>query len=61
MAVIERAGNLTTEFSGLLLLESAMRDDVVKHLPTIDIFEQHIPVIFGSLHVAHTTDKWMIE
>jgi len=61
MAVVERAGNLTTEFPGLLLLEPAMGDDVVKHLPTVDIFEKHVPMIISSLHVAHATDERMVK
>ena len=38
-----------------------MGDDVVKHLPTINIFEEHIPMIIRPLHIAHATDERMVE
>jgi hypothetical protein len=39
VTVVQRTGNLSGKFAGLLLLETAVRDDVVKHLATVDEFE----------------------
>ncbi|KAH0207727.1 protein kinase, partial [Aureobasidium melanogenum] len=61
MTVIERACNLTTEFTRLLLLEATMRNNVVKHLTTIDIFKQHVPVVVGTDDIAHTADIRMVD
>lgn len=37
-----------------------MADDVVEHLTSVDILEEHIPVVICPDHVAHTTDVRMI-
>lgn len=61
VAVIERACNLSTKLPGLLFLQPAVRDDVVKHLASVDVLEQHIPVIIGADNVSHRTDVRMVE
>ena len=47
VAVVEGAGNLTTEFTCLLFLKLAMGDNIVKHLSAIYIFEEHVPMVVG--------------
>jgi len=61
MTVVQRTGDLASEFSGLLLLQFAMRDDVVKHLTTIHVFKEHIPMVGSAHNIIHATDIWMIE
>ena len=61
MAVVQRTGNLSAELASLLLLELAMRDDVVQHLAAIDKFEEHIPVIIRTNHIAKAADVRMVE
>jgi hypothetical protein len=48
MAVVKGTGDLTTEFTGLLLLQFPMRNDVIQHLTAIDKFEEHIPMVICS-------------
>lgn len=38
-----------------------MRNDVVEHLATIDIFEEHVPVIIGADNITHATDVRMVD
>jgi hypothetical protein len=61
VTVIQRAGDLASKLPGLLLLQPAMGDDVIEHLAAIDIFEEHIPMIIRSLHIAHAANERMIE
>lgn len=61
MTVVEGAGDLTAELASLLLLQLAVGDDVVKHLTTVDVFAEHIPVIVGAHNVSHAADVGVIE
>ncbi len=61
MAVIQSTCDLSTELPGLLFFQSAMRDDVVQHLTSINILEKHIPVIICSNNVPHGTYIWMTQ
>jgi hypothetical protein len=56
VAVIQRAGDLAGELAGLLLLQFAVRNDVVQHLTSIDIFKEHVPVVRGSHDISHPTN-----
>lgn len=38
-----------------------MRDDVVEHLPAIDVLEEHVPVIIRPHDIAHTADIRMVQ
>lgn len=38
-----------------------MRDYIVQHLPTIDILEEHIPVISCAHYISHRTYVWVIQ
>lgn len=61
VAVVERAGDLAGELAGLLLLEAAMRDDVVEHLASIDKLEQHVPVVVCAHNISHAADVGVVE
>lgn len=61
MTVIEGTGYLSTELARLLFLQSAVRNDVIEHLTTIDVFEEHIPVISRLYIVTHAADVRMID
>lgn len=61
MAIVQGARDLTAELARLLLLQFAMRDDVVKHLAAIDVFAKHVPMIVGSDDVSHATNVRMTE
>jgi hypothetical protein len=36
-------------------------DDVVQHLTSIDILENHIIVVLVNYHLSHATYVWMIK
>ena len=55
VAIIKSTGNLSAKLSRLLLFQSAVGDDVVQHLTSIDIFKEHIPVIVRSHDITHGT------
>lgn len=38
-----------------------MADDVIKHLTTIDIFENHVVVMLVNDHFSHSAYVWMVE
>jgi hypothetical protein len=38
-----------------------MRDDVVEHLSSVYIFEQHVPVVGGLDDIFHPADVRMIQ
>lgn len=61
VTVIQCAGDLATELASLLLLEFAMRYDVIEHLAAIDVFKQHIPVVVGAHYVPHAADVGVIQ
>lgn len=61
VAVVERAGNLAGELAGLLLLETAVRDDIVEHLASIDKLKQHVPVVVCAHDISHATDVGVVE
>lgn len=59
VAVIQRTGDLPGELARLFLLELPMRDNIVEHLTTVDVFKQHVPVICGAHDIPHATDVGM--
>jgi hypothetical protein len=61
VAVVQGTCNLTGELARLLLLETAVRDDVVKHLSAVHVFEEHVPVVVGPDHIAHATNIRMVQ
>ena len=61
VAVVDSACYLPRELAGLLLLELAVRDDVVEHLAAVDVFEEHVPVPFRPQAVAEAADVLVVE
>jgi len=61
VTVVESTGYLATKLAGLLLLKTAVRDDVVQHLTTVDVFEQHVPVVVRADDIAHPTDVRVVD
>lgn len=61
VTVVESAGDLTAELAGLLLLQLAMGNDIVKHLAAIDVLAEHVPMVVGAHNVSHTTDVGMAQ
>lgn len=61
MTVVEGASNLPAEFTGLFLLQFAVGDNVVKHLSTIDVLAEHVPVVVGAHDVSHAADVGMAK
>lgn len=61
VAIVEGTRNLTAELAGLLLLELAVRDDVVEHLTTVDILEEHVPVVICPHNVSHAANVGVVE
>jgi len=61
VAVVQGTRNLAGELAGLLLLQSTVRDDIVEHLSSIYILEQHVPVVVGSNDISHATDIRMVQ
>jgi hypothetical protein len=61
VAVVQCTGDLAGELARLLFLQTAMRDDVVEHLSSVDELEEHIPVVVGPHHVSHAADVGVIK
>ena len=61
VTVIQSTGDLATEFPCLFFLEPTMSNNIVEHLPTVDILEEHVPVIVGLLHIDHLANIRMVE
>lgn len=56
VTIVERASNLAGKLAGLFLLELAMGDDVVEHLPAVDKLEQHVPMVVCAYNIFQATD-----
>ena len=56
VTVIQRATYLPGELAGYSLPQPAMADDVVEHLASVDILEQHVPVVVCPDNIAHAAD-----
>jgi len=61
VAVVQGAGNLSSELARLLFLEAAVGDDVVEHLSTIDELEHHVPVEVCAHDILHAADVGMVQ
>lgn len=61
VTVIKRTGNLAPEFPRLLLFQSAVGDNVIEHLASIDILEEHIPVVISTDDITHGTNIGVVE
>lgn len=61
VTVIKRTGNLPGKFAGLFLFQPTVRDDVVQHLTAVDVFEHHVPMVIGPVHITHAANVWMVD
>lgn len=61
VAVVEGTRNLAAEFPSLFLLKFSMGNDVIKHLSSIHIFKEHIPMVVCSNHITQATNIRMVE
>ena len=61
VAVVERATNLPRELARNPFAEAAMADDVVEHLASADILEDHVIVVLVNDHLPHAADVRVVE
>lgn len=61
MAVFERARDLSRKLPCRAFPKSAMGDDVIKHLSSVDILKHHVIMIGMNDHLAHATDERMMQ
>lgn len=61
MAVLECTGDLTGKLPCSSLAESAMGNDVVEHLTTVDPLADHVVVVGIDMHGFHTANVRMVE
>ena len=61
VAVVQCTGNLPAKLPCLFLFQTPVRDNVVKHLPTINIFAEHIPVVIGFDDISHAAYVWVVQ
>jgi hypothetical protein len=61
MTVLERAANLTSELPSHSFPQSAVTDNVIQHLATVDVFENHVVVMLVDNHFPHAADIGMVE
>lgn len=59
--VVQSTCDLPAKFPGLFLLKFAVRDDVIEHLATVDIFEKHIPMVVCTDNIVKSTDVGMVQ
>ena len=61
MAILQRTPNLPRKFSRHPFPQSTVTDDIVQHLTSIDILENHIIVMLVDYHLSHATYVGVIE
>lgn len=61
VAVVQGTRDLASELASLLLLETAVRNDIIQHLPAIHVFEQHVPMVVCPNHIAHAADVRVVQ
>lgn len=61
VTIVESTGYLTAKLAGLLLLELAMRNNVVEHLAAVDILKEHVPMVVCADHIPHPADVRVVE
>ena len=61
MAVFQCTPNLSCELSRYAFPQPPVTDDIVQHLTSINIFENHIIVMLVDYHFSHATYVGMIE
>lgn len=61
MAIFQCTPNLPRELSRNTFPQSTVTNDVVQHLTSIDILENHIIVVLVDYHFSHATYVGVIE
>lgn len=61
MTILQRTPNLPRKFSRDSFPQSTVTDDIVEHLTSIDILENHIIVMLVDYHLSHATYVGVIE
>ena len=61
MTILQRAPNLPSKFSRHPFPQSSVTDDVVQHLTSIDILENHVIVMLVDYHLSHATYVGVVE
>jgi len=61
MAILQSAPYLPRELPGDPFPQSTMADDVVEHLTTVNVFENHVVVVLVDNHFAHSADVGVIQ
>lgn len=61
MAIIQRTANLPRKFARDAFPQAAVGDNVIEHLPAVDVLEDHVVVVLVDDHLAHAADIWVVE
>lgn len=61
MAILQCAPNLTGEFTSDPLAQTAMADNVIQHLATVHVLEDHIIVVLMDDHFSHAADIRVVK
>lgn len=61
VAVLQRTPDLAGKLSRDPLTETTMADDVVQHLTSTDILENHVVVMLMHDHLSHATNVRVVE
>lgn len=61
MTIVQCTSDLTRKFTCHSFSQPSVADDVVQHLPTVDIFEHHIVMVLVHDHLAHATNVGMMQ
>ena len=61
MAVLERAPDLARKLARDALAQLPVADDIVEHLPAVDVLKHHIVMVLVDDHLAHAADVGVVE
>ena len=61
MAVLQSTSDLPCKLSRHSLSQPAMADDIIQHLSTVDVFENHVVVVLVDDHFAHSANIRVVE
>ena len=63
VAILEHAPDLTHKLPRDIFPWATVADDIVQHLTTIDVFENHVVVVLmdDHLELPHATDVGVVE
>ena len=61
MTITECTAYLPRKLLGHAFPEASVADDVVEHVSTIDVLEDHVIMILLNDHLAHATYVGMVE